>query len=342
MAEGSNLLLSKWTCENVADWLAQQGFGDYSDMLCSQHRIDGPALLTLSEDDLKQPPIKMTVLGDIKRMMSKINQLRINDPDFMESVMGNGIDMMKMIQKSQSLTAFKNQPATPPDVNPVTLSGLRLAVVDSRPSPSYQTRTSHESKSLDPELWKTLLSFVYVFAVFLLTAFVMVIVHDRVPDMQKYPPLPDIFLDNMPYVPWAFAACELVGLTLVCMWSGVLVFHKHRSVSGCVLCMCGVCVCVLCVYCVCVLCTCVLVSLCVCCVYVHVCVCVHVICMWNGVLVFHTHRSVSVCWVCVVYTCVVCVCVSVCVCTVYVLCVFCVCCVCVFCTCMCACVPVCV
>ena len=237
MAEGTNLPLSKWTCENVANWLTEQGFGDYSDMLCQQHRIDGPALLTLSEDDLKQPPIKMTVLGDIKRIMSKINQLRMNDPDFEGSIMGNGIDVMKIIQKSKSLTAFSSSSLVLSD-DQFRASTPELDVRTSRPQ--YQASVSQESKSLDPEPWKTLLSFVYVFAVFLLTAFVMVIVHDRVPDMQKYPPLPDIFLDNMPYVPWAFEACELVGLSLVCMWIGVLIFHKHRSVGQSVsVCVCG-------------------------------------------------------------------------------------------------------
>lgn len=227
MAEDNNPTLSRWTCEDVADWLTQQGFGVYSDMLCRQHRIDGPALLFLSEDDLKQPPIKMPVLGDIKRIMSKINQLRTNDPDFDSSLIGNGIDVMKILQKSQSLTAFSSPSVVLSDDH-FRASSSQVDVRASRPR--YMTSVSHESKSLDPEPWKTLLSFFYVFAVFLLTAFVMVIVHDRVPDMQKYPPLPDIFLDNMPYVPWAFEACELVGLTLVCMWIGVLIFHKHRSV----------------------------------------------------------------------------------------------------------------
>ncbi|KAL8580031.1 hypothetical protein ACOMHN_061352 [Nucella lapillus] len=230
MAEGGEAPLSQWSCDTVADWLRQQGFGDYSDLLCSQHKIDGPALLSLSEDDLKQPPIKMTVLGDIKHIMNKVQQLRVNDPDYEPSIMHNGIDVMKMIQKSQSLHGGFPPPSPP--LSEVQIEAMAASPVQmaARTRPQYETRFSQESRSLDPEPWKTLLSFVYVFAVFLLTAFVMVIVHDRVPDMQKYPPLPDIFLDNMPYVPWAFEACELVGMTLSCIWFGVLLFHKHRFI----------------------------------------------------------------------------------------------------------------
>ncbi|XP_023210413.1 sphingomyelin synthase-related protein 1-like [Centruroides sculpturatus] len=58
----------------------------------------------------------------------------------------------------------------------------------------------------------------------------MVIVHDRVPDMQTYPPLPDIFLDNVPLIPWAFAICEFTGVLLFIIWCCILIFHKHRFV----------------------------------------------------------------------------------------------------------------
>lgn len=77
---------------------------------------------------------------------------------------------------------------------------------------------------------KTLIAMAYVFVVTWITAFVMVIVHDRVPDMKRYPPLPDIFLDNVPYIPWAFHMCEWTGTLLLLIWICVLVFHKHRFV----------------------------------------------------------------------------------------------------------------
>ena len=81
---------------------------------------------------------------------------------------------------------------------------------------------------LPPEIWKAFISLAYLFIVTWITAFVMVIVHDRVPDMKKYPPLPDIFLNNVPHIPWAFDMCEVTGTILFAIWLIVLIFHKYR------------------------------------------------------------------------------------------------------------------
>ncbi|TRY81110.1 hypothetical protein TCAL_07798 [Tigriopus californicus] len=92
-------------------------------------------------------------------------------------------------------------------------------------------RTKHGyALNLPPDRLKTLMAFLYGLCVSWLSAFVMVIVHDRVPDMERYPPLPDILLDNLPHIPWAFEMCENIGLMLLAVWAGVCLFHRHRFI----------------------------------------------------------------------------------------------------------------
>jgi hypothetical protein len=62
------------------------------------------------------------------------------------------------------------------------------------------------------------------------SAFTMAVVHDRVPDPHMYPPLPDIFLDMIPPIDWAFEICELIILFLGTVFFINLLFHKHRLV----------------------------------------------------------------------------------------------------------------
>ena len=66
----------EWTCAEVQTWMHEQGFSRYVDIFTKQHLIDGPALLTLSENDLKSPPLQMKVLGHIKKLALAINKLQ--------------------------------------------------------------------------------------------------------------------------------------------------------------------------------------------------------------------------------------------------------------------------
>jgi hypothetical protein len=57
-------------------------------------------------------------------------------------------------------------------------------------------------KSYKGEKRRTIVATAYLFFTILWSSFMLTVVHDRVPDMQKYPPLPDIILDNVPLIPW--------------------------------------------------------------------------------------------------------------------------------------------
>ena len=73
------------------------------------------------------------------------------------------------------------------------------------------------------------LSLVFCGGVIFTSAGVMTFVHDRVPDMEKYPPLPDLVLDHIPMIPWAFEASEVCIFVLcVCVCVCVCVCMNGR------------------------------------------------------------------------------------------------------------------
>lgn len=228
--------VESWSCVDVREWLEKIGLDtDVSFDLAINHQIDGPVLLMLTENDLRQPPLSLNKLGDIKRLAQHIKHLKAVCCETPPLVFRESSPLI-LEQQNISLPtqAPRRRVRSPARPTPMRRDSTESEDIDSwRQNSAHSLKQGTTSFNLDDiplELWKTVLSFIYVFAVFMLTAFVMVVVHDRVPEMDKYPPLPDLFLDNMPHVPWAFDACELVGLTLGAMWFILLFFHKHRFV----------------------------------------------------------------------------------------------------------------
>lgn len=214
-----------WTVSDVRSWLEENGFRDYCDLLCARHCIDGKALLTLSENDLKSSPLSMQVLGDIKRLAIAIHELQASNPILLTHWQQHSGDDSVSYRSSNNGTKVRRRRhrRSASDSSDLNTIGSELSEDDGDHSES-----SH--KQLKPEVWKTAVGMVYFFSVTWITAIVMVIVHDRVPDMQTYPPLPDIFLDNIPYMSWAFSMCELTGIILFFIWIAILFFHKHRFI----------------------------------------------------------------------------------------------------------------
>ncbi|XP_029376212.1 sphingomyelin synthase-related protein 1-like isoform X6 [Echeneis naucrates] len=203
--------VSSWTFKQVAQWLQEEGFGEYVQLLCTQHRLDGPSLLALTEADLRGPPLGLTVLGDIKRLTLALHRLQRQS----QAQAHNGHDRLCKGTELRLRNGNRSEYS----------SGTALCYTHS----NGRCR-QHLAGRLDPEVWKTVISSIYVFFVFGFTSFVMVIVHERVPDMRTYPPLPDIFLDSVPRIPWAFAMAEACGVILCYMFLLILLLHKHRSI----------------------------------------------------------------------------------------------------------------
>uniref|UniRef100_A0A8C0ZCF9 Sphingomyelin synthase-related protein 1 n=1 Tax=Cyanistes caeruleus TaxID=156563 RepID=A0A8C0ZCF9_CYACU len=205
MASNNQLCIRRWTTKNVARWLKEEGFCEYVDLLCNRHRLDGITLLTLTEYDLRSPPLEIKILGDIKRLMLSIRKLQKQHIDVLEELGYSSEGHAGTASPAGSLQGadwFCNGEVPRDCDGPISdLNGDQYQYANGK--------NKHATRRLDPEYWKTVLSCVYVFIVFGFTSFVMVIVHERVPDMQTYPPLPDIFLDSVPRIPWAFAMTEI-------------------------------------------------------------------------------------------------------------------------------------
>ena len=78
------------------------------------------------------------------------------------------------------------------------------------------------------QILKTIIAVLYACFALLLCALIMTIVNDKVPDMETYPPLPDMFLDNFPFIDWAMVASECISMVLMAVFITICILHKHR------------------------------------------------------------------------------------------------------------------
>ncbi|KAG5311697.1 SMSR1 protein, partial [Acromyrmex insinuator] len=206
----------EWTSSDVKAWLIENGHEEYADLFYF-HEIDGKVLLTLKEEDLKSSILNIKKIGAIKKLYLAIKQLQRDNVAVLFD-----LGYVDLFPSTNFYTHHQNKHEMPS-----TGTNNETSIENEFYSASV-SEDGHASH-LPPEIWKTLISLGYLFIVTWITAFVMVIVHDRVPDMKKYPPLPDIFLDNVPHIPWAFDMCEVTGTLLFAIWLVVLIFHKYSS-----------------------------------------------------------------------------------------------------------------
>lgn len=203
-------------------WLSAQGIEEDIVLLFDQHSIGELSFGLLIEDDLREMGIRR--IGVRKRIISLIKKWRKHaqhTPTFPETFTSS-----EEISSSSSLDTVLSENVRKTEAS----CDLHVA----QRHRCSQNCTQHSAPLSDgegnPKLWKVAVSFLYCLFSLGVTSYVMVLAHERLPDSSKYPPLPDILLDNLPYIPWAFEAAELVGMLLAAIWCVVLICHRHRFI----------------------------------------------------------------------------------------------------------------
>lgn len=109
MVKNSNLRtyhnVHEWAVDDVRRWLAEKGFDTSIGELFELHKIDGKALLTINEDDLRKDPLKLSCLGEIKKLYLSISQLQTINIAFYRKVPTNNsyLDNINYIQLKEQL-----------------------------------------------------------------------------------------------------------------------------------------------------------------------------------------------------------------------------------------------
>ncbi|CAF0882705.1 unnamed protein product [Rotaria sp. Silwood1] len=196
-----------WTTKDVEQWLESLNLSKFVDKFCKENGIDGLTLLLMKEDDLKQSPLSIERLCDIKKLWYHIRLLQCKHNDFYSHI---NDDTKKHNHSSLS---------------PTHLLETSLHNVNSSCQINFKEKPVF--KTLKGEKRKTFASFIYALIIGIWTSFVMVVVHNRVPNVQKYPPLPDLFLDNIPHISWAFAVSEFLIVVMGTTFLLILMFHKY-------------------------------------------------------------------------------------------------------------------
>jgi shingomyelin synthase len=75
---------------------------------------------------------------------------------------------------------------------------------------------------------KTFVALGFMIVGLVTNAFSLALVHDRVPDRDKYPPLPDAILDNIPHLPQLMNLPDIAVLVVVPVTALVILMNKYR------------------------------------------------------------------------------------------------------------------
>ncbi|XP_055841167.1 ceramide phosphoethanolamine synthase [Episyrphus balteatus] len=244
----NNVAVQEWSKEQVVVWARdEENLSAFVTACLDSEEIDGRTLLALTENDIRDLRYKLNYplkFSDIKKLWISVRNLQRNNI-YLIKFLGGGVDDVRLMDGgTHPLThgighnrntfcggsAHPHHCAAAGSSTYGSFDGSHNHQLNDSDRISPPLSVDGRATNIPPEFFKTAMSLGYSFLVTWITSFVMVIVHERVPDMKRYPPLPDIFLDNVPHIPWAFHMCEITGTLLFSIWSCVCIFHKYRMV----------------------------------------------------------------------------------------------------------------
>lgn len=204
----------QWTIDDIGNFLDKNNLSNYRNLFCKDNKIDGKVFISLTEDDLKKPPLNIQPLGDIRRLCHLLDSLR----------QGNRLNDAKVpvAQYKQFIVPVDGDHSSCSSSGSSHCTGVSFSDSDD------DSFTARRKTRLDRKRFA--LSVLYVFISHFLSGLAVTYAQEHLPDKKKYPPLRDIFLDVLPALPWAYRVTEGVIMTLAFCGLLMLFFHKHRYV----------------------------------------------------------------------------------------------------------------
>jgi hypothetical protein len=179
-----------WTTNDVEKWLCSLNLSKFVDKFCNQNGIDGLTLLLMKENDLKQTPLAIDRLVDVKKLWYHIRLLQCQQNDFYSPLNISTPSLFdENDEQSHMLTSSKhNFDDNTIKHNHSALSPSHLLesnvhnIYSSCQINAQQEPVFNSSKG---ENKKLLVSFIYALISGIWTSYIMVVVHNRVPNVQK-------------------------------------------------------------------------------------------------------------------------------------------------------------
>ena len=193
----------EWSESDVRGWVERVDvkLAAYGEVF-ETHNIDGRTLLTITESDLREAPLSISKLGDIKRLHAAIRCLQTDAG-------------VRVTKRSRGPSVGRAR-----TVSPASDTEEEESEVDERIEARLRKR----------DLKRLVLASMYCGVSVFATSFSLVTAHERVPLTDQYPPLPDLLLDNFPRMPWAFAASEYALFSLAGVLLVLVMAHRSRIV----------------------------------------------------------------------------------------------------------------